>query len=59
MKIQVINKSATSVFLDLDGDDTNHDTTVVVGPKASVQVEVNSESDLERLKVVYPNCIFR
>lgn len=44
MKVKLINKTDFSQYVDLDGDADNHDTTVIVGPKATVVVDIDSEA---------------
>lgn len=49
MQVKVINTTSFSQYLDTDGDEVNHDTTVVLGPKATSVVEIISELQFLKL----------
>lgn len=43
MQVKFINKTSFTQYIDTDGDENNHDTTVILGPKATITVDVSSE----------------
>lgn len=43
MQVKVINKTAFIQYINTDGDVDNHDTTAVLGPRASANLEIASE----------------
>lgn len=43
MKIKVINKTPFVQYIDTDGDDSNPNTTVVLGPKATEFINIPNE----------------
>lgn len=55
MKVNVINLTPYNQYIDADGNEDNHDSTHVLGPKAHATIEVLSQKHLKKLMIKHQN----
>jgi len=58
IKVTISNRTRNTIFVDLDGDATNHDTTVMVPANARVEnVALISEYRMKQLQAEYGSAL--